>query len=247
MQKFHGIELQEGGFIKNLRIENINDTDGVPDDITTTGRIWFNEKIQRLQYTFNENGLDVKTVGAAGWSNLLGNMTTGKTGKNNSPLWENLGNGFYSWIFADNKTLELQLQFHTNHQIDYTKKVLAHIHWLPLSTSTGTVKWNIKIKIARSLKGDLLTGAADYNFSMYTQSNGVYGEHLVFEDLVNTIDAIEPDCIMLISLVRDGTHSSDTFVGSVGAVYFDFHYWSDKQNTPGRIVDYDTPFEPIPN
>lgn len=114
-QKFYGLALAEGAYVENMRVENINDTDGVPDNIITTGRIWFNSKLQKLQYTrLNSlSQLSVETLNVSGWRSLDGDLIVGQAGTTYAPVWANMGNGFYAWRYDDAKTTWLQTFFNS--------------------------------------------------------------------------------------------------------------------------------------
>lgn len=243
-QKFYGMTLAEGSFIQNLRVENINDLDGIPDNITSSGRIWFNVNLQKLQYTyFNAtNQLSVETINRSGWKDLLGSFATAKTGTAVAPVWADMGFGFYAWRFDNGKDTGLQVQYHTTHCIDYTKKAMLHIHWIPTTNTIGNVVFKVNYIIAKGHgQGERLNVAATGSFLLIAPTKGIIGEHTVTEQLqINGINLIEPDCLIICNVSRQGTHAQDTYSGAIYGFTADWHYWSEGGSTLGNKPSFDT-------
>ena len=249
-QKFYGIALAEGSYVQNLRVENINDVDGVPDNITTTGRIWFNVNLQKLQYTYlNALGqLDVDTLNRGGWKDLTGVLAVARTGTANAPVWADIGNGFYSWRFDNAKNTGLQVQYHTTHDIDYAKKGLPHIHWCSTTTDVANVRWKLELIISKGHKqGSNIRSIVNKQvIYLTTQTSGNPGEHIVSEvPDIDGLNLIEPDCLILLNFSRQGTDPLDTYTGSVYGFNVDMHYWSTEEATPGRNPNFNTLDLPI--
>lgn len=240
MQMVHGIAFAEGSWATNLRVENISDIDGVPDNISTTGRIWFNVNLQQLQYTYNIGQiLSVATIKTekGGWKDLTAPFDVAKTGTSNAPVWADSGNGFYAWRFDNAKDTGLQVQYHTTHDIDYTKKAYQHIHWAPASASIGNVYFKCEYLICRGHKQNesLLSIVNKQVKYIVASTDGLAGEHIVteFQD-PDGLDLKEPDCIILLNVSRLGTHALDTYAGAIYGYAADIHYWSKDESTPGR-------------
>ena len=240
MQTVHGIAFAEGSWATNLRVENISDIDGVPDNISTTGRIWFNVNLQKLQYTYNIGQiLNVATIKTekGGWKDLTAPFDIAKTGTSVAPVWADMGNGFYAWRFDNAKNTGLQVQYHTTHDIDYTKMAYQHIHWAPSSASIGNVYFKFEYLICKGHKqnDNLMSIVNKFVKYIVAPTDGLAGEHIVteFQD-PDGLNLIEPDCIILLNVSRQGTHALDTYAGSIYGFTADIHYWSEEETTPGR-------------
>lgn len=245
-QKFYGMALAEGAYFQNFRLENVSDVDGVPDDINTTGRMWFNINAQKIQYTYNIgdilNVATIKTI-KGGWKDLLGPFDVAKTGTSVAPVWADMGNGFYAWRFDNAKNTGLQVQYHTTHDIDYTKKAYLHIHWCPTTTTIGNVYFKCEFLICKGHKQNAnLMSIIDKQVKYIVgTTDGMLGEHMVTEFInPDGINLIEPDCIVLLNVSRQGTHALDTYTGAIYGFTADIHYWSIEETTPGRSPDFNT-------
>lgn len=249
MQTVHGIAFAEGSWATNLRVENISDIDGVPDNITTNGRIWFNVNLQQLQYTYTKSGsLKVGTVkeDKGGWKDLIAPFDVAKTGTSLAPVWADMGNGMYAWRFDNAKDTGLQTQYHTIHDIDYTKKAYFHIHWCPMTASIGNVYFKVEFLICRGHKqNDSLMSVVNKQIIYLTgTTDGLAGEHIVTEDTVG-INLIEPDCIIIANISRLGTHAIDTYAGSIYGFTADIHYYSHSETTPGKTPNFNIETTPV--
>ena len=242
-QKFYGLALAEGAYVENMRVENIDDTDGVPDNIITTGRIWFNSKLQKLQYTrLNSlSQLSVETLNVSGWRSLDGDLIIGRAGTTYAPVWADMGNGFYAWRYDDAKTTWLQTFFNSPHDMDYTKKVYPFFQWCPTTTAIGNVRWRIEVLICKGFKqGAILNSAVNkQTFYVTSPTGGKAYEHLTMTlPDVNGLILSEPDSLILITIARIGADALDTYAGSVYGFKLNLHYWSDTTNTLGRMPSF---------
>lgn len=242
-QKFYGLALAEGAYIENMRVENINDTDGVPDNIITTGRIWFNSNLQKLQYTkLNSlSQLMVETINEAGWKNLDGNLVVGQSGTAYAPVWANIGNGFYAWRYDDAKTTWLQAFFIAPHDMDFTKKVLPFFHWCPTTTAIAAVRWRIEVIICKGYKQGAITNSTTTKQTFYVQAltNGKAYELITTElPEINGLNLLEPDSLIMMTIGRIGADALDIYTGSVYGFSLNLHYWSDSTSTKGKDPNF---------
>lgn len=253
-QKYYGITLAEGAYVENMRFENIDDLDGIPDNIDSKGRIWFNNKKQKLQFTFTEmvGGVPVLNVATlntnvGGWKDLLGSFATAKTGTSAAPVWADMGNSFYAWRFDNAKDTGLQIQFHTTHDIDYTKKAMLHIHWCPTTTSVGVVRFKVDYIIQKGHgQGGNMMAPITGTFTLDATTKGVIGEHMVTEQLpANGLNLLEPDCLVIMNISRLGTHAIDTYTGSIYGFTADLHYYSNGGTTLGNKPNFNTEVLPV--
>jgi len=180
--------------------------------------------------------------GDTGWKDNIIPFERVKTGELvNSPLWVDTGNGLYGYMFSDEEDNEIFADFHINHDYKENSPIFPHIHWIPLSTSTGNVRWEISYVIAKghqqneSLTEPLSTIILDVN------GKGVVGEHFVTEVTeLQTFTCSEADIVVRVRVRRLGTDAADTFYGGVVGLMIDFHYQSDKDFTYNKAPNFYT-------
>lgn len=177
---------------------------------------------------------------AVGWKDNIIPIIPSRSNASDSPLWTDIGNGIEACVFADSKTQSNTIHFHINHDYMINTPIYPHIHWLPLSKSTGNVVWQLSYRYAKAFgQGQTLTGTLT-NITLIQNANGIIGEHLTTEvDDLNTINDIsEPDVVLVMSLKRLGSDVRDTFTGSAAALFVDLHYQSDMDHTPNKRPNF---------
>lgn len=150
-----------------------------------------------------------------------------------SPIFADSGNGIWGLCFsADNKNYAY-CDFHINRDYKIGTKIYPHIHWMPLSYSTGNVKWVFEYIFAKGHGQNETLIAPTSTFSVVQAGKGMIGEHMVGECTDNqTFVVSEPDTVVRVKVYRDGTSVDDTFYGSVIGLMMDFHYQSDRETAP---------------
>ncbi len=156
-----------------------------------------------------------------------------------SPIFADSGNGIWGLCFSDDNTNYAYCDFHINHDYKIGSKIYPHIHWMPLSHSTGKVKWVFEYIFAKGHgQNESLTDATT-TFSILQAGKGLVGEHMVCEcSDEQTFIVSEPDTIVRLKVYRDGASPDDTFYGSVVGLMMDFHYQSDRETTPNKSPDF---------
>jgi len=175
-----------------------------------------------------------------GWKDNVITLNAGNTGNpNKSPLFADSGNGIWGYCFSDENKNFAFADFHINHDYKIGTKIYPHIHWVPMSYSTGDVRWVIEYTFAKGhQQGDVLTGVTN-SIVLTAPGKGLIGEHMLTEcSEVQAFTVQEPDTIVRIRLYRDGAHVDDTFYGGVLAIMLDFHYESDRESTPQKEPDF---------
>lgn len=177
---------------------------------------------------------------SSGWKDNVGVLQPNNYSSETSPLYMDIGNGTWMNCFSDISNKSAFIDLHINHDYKIGSKVYPHIHWIPLSTSTGTVKWDVEYIIAKGhQQSEILTGALT-KVSLTQNGKGLIGEHFIAE--FNDSQAFtvpEPDTIVRMKITRDAESSIDTFYGLVAAFIVDIHYESDHNSTIGRLPNFD--------
>jgi hypothetical protein len=200
-------------------------------------------------FTFRKNGslVDIQfnsntgsTEPTSGWKDLISPLSASNSGDTTkAPIWADPGNGIWCWHFADERDQEMYVDFHIMHDIKPGSKIYPHIHWMPLSYSTGLAKWKIEYVHAKGhQQNESLTGAVS-SMIVEASGKGLIGEHMVTEcsDLQAFV-APEVDSIIRFKITRLGADAGDTFYGSVGGLMADIHYESDRDHTINKAPDF---------
>jgi hypothetical protein len=109
-----------------------------------------------------------------------------------------------------------------------------HVHWLPQTTSTGTVNWQLEYSIANinSVLGNTTT------IQMPGVGAGIANTHQLTDASPETIDgsSLTLSNMMLGRLFRDGGVGADTFVGDAALMEFDLHFEKDTVGSRQEII-----------
>jgi hypothetical protein len=180
-----------------------------------------------------------------GWSDMFGGFTSAKLTGSNQPTWTKVtddgagSTGIYAYAFSASALNELWIAFHVNHDYKQGTAFYPHIHWLPSTTNTGTVRWGIEWSAA-SRSGTTLGGAEAFGNTTYTYieqtGSGTALQHQVAEvaDPGITITGAEADMLILARVFRDAAHANDTFTGTALGLQLDAHFQIDKHATPNK-------------
>lgn len=215
------------------------------DNVSKIGSSNINTAVVKLDERLDalEDNVIVSNSGnltAVGWKDNIIPIIPSRSNASDSPLWTDIGNGIEACVFADSKIQSNTIHFHINHDYMINTPIYPHVHWLPLSNSTGNVVWQLSYKYAKAFgQGEVLTGTLS-TITLIQNANGITGEHLTTEvDDLHTINGIsEPDIVLVMSLKRLGSDVRDTFAGSVAALFVDLHYMSDMDHTPNKRPDF---------
>jgi hypothetical protein len=177
---------------------------------------------------------------STGWKDNIVQLSSMNSGDIlQAPLLADTGDGMWSYLFRDDGYNYVFADIHINHDYKPGTKVYPHLHWTPLSTSTGTVRWSMEYKFARGHgQGDSFLIPPTV-LVIEQNGKGLTGEHMVAE--CSDSDAFivpEPDTIVRIKVARDGSHANDTFYGSVAGLMLDLHYQSDRETTVNKAPDF---------
>ena len=101
-----------------------------------------------------------------------------------------------------------------------------HVHWSPISTSTGSVVWRLSCETANV--GEAYNGSYTYISEVASYSDGTLNDHILsdFSDLDMTGKTISNMTLWRIS--RMATSGSDTYPQDARLLEFDIHYQIDS-------------------
>lgn len=145
---------------------------------------------------------------------------------NSEPAFEQIGvTGLYSFAFdaANNDDDSLHFVAQLPHGYKEGSDLHPHIHWLPSTTNTGNVVWELDY-VAMAIDG---TMGAVQTLEVTVAADGTALKHQV--DELGTIDGdgLGISSMLICRLTRLGDDAADTFTGIAYAMEFDFHYQMD--------------------
>ena len=171
--------------------------------------------------------------GTQRWRDLKAPGVAGKTTAQTSPTWKaHIGN-LWDWSFEPNANNRLMLpSYHIDHDYAPGTPVYPHVHWMPETTASGTVRWGIEYSWAKR------DAAFPSSTTIYIEqaASGVVNAHQVAEvaDPGVMLVGLEPDSLIKVAIFRDRGHANDTYPGGAWFDCADLHYLADRDGTPLR-------------
>lgn len=125
---------------------------------------------------------------------------------------------------------------HINHDVKPGGRAVCHVHWSTGGASTQPVRW--EMQISRALGHGQAYFTAETSYFVEQPAFGGAWRHMVTEmDLADALILTEPDEILLVTLRRvtnGGVENPDAVFG----LLVDFHYESDRRNTPNKSPNF---------
>ena len=183
-------------------------------------------------------------VHKTGWFDMFGDFVNAKITGTNQPTWTKVtddgagSTGVYAYSFDAATLNELWLAFHLNHDYKTGTAFYPHIHWLPSSTDTGTVRWGIEWTAAL---GHNQAAFGNTQFTYIEQAGpGTALQHMVAEVAAPgiTIASAEPDMLILCRVFRDAAHANDTYADACFGLMLDAHYQIDRHGTLNKAPNF---------
>lgn len=148
--------------------------------------------------------------------------------------------GVYQRGFDDTVEEELFATFHVDHDYKVGTAWYPHVHWMPLSTGVGVVRWGIEWTYA--VRDDVTPAVFGVTQFTYLEQAGcgTANTHQVIEvaDPGITLANCEPDTLIMCRIFRDATHVNDTYVGDAIGLFLDAHYQIDRNATLNKAPDF---------
>lgn len=177
------------------------------------------------------------------WDDLGESFVVKATSGSGNPSFGSVGRGnLQGLLFASGTMNQVWIDFHINHKYALGTKVYPHIHWMPLTTHTGTVRWGIEYSVAKGFDQQAF-GAPTTVYVNHVVSVSSQYKHLISE--VSDADAIpatnlEPDTFVKCRIFRDGSNALDTFAANVHAWRCDLHYQVARIGTRRKAPNFFT-------
>lgn len=174
------------------------------------------------------------------WKDLSGEFTVRNLSGGNNPTWGTIFDNLQGLVFSASTMNQVWVNFHINHDIALGTKVYPHIHWLPLTNASGTVRWGIEYSVAKG-HGQQVFHPSVTVYVNHTIPANSFKKHFVSE--VSEADAIpptniEPDSFVKVRVFRDAKNALDTYPGEVHAWFADLHYQAERIGTMNKAPNF---------
>ncbi len=190
----------------------------------------------------NFNELYHKVGDDPGWVDIVGNLSSTPSFPQ-SPDWVKLtddgaaSEGILGRGFDDTSEESLLTTFHLPHGIIGTE-IYPHVHWSPLTTGTGVVRWGFEYIFAKGYAQQAFLTTSYYYVEQ--AAGGTTKMHEIAENSTGlSIPGLETDGLLMMRLFRDATHANDTYVGDAVATFVDLHAKQERLSTPNRNYPFD--------
>lgn len=148
-----------------------------------------------------------------------GNLKQGVT----APSWSAITGGLYGYVFEDAKVQSLHGCEEIPHGYKRDGNISPHIHWSPMTTNTGVVRWGMEYSWTN------INATSTGTTTIYTEqaSSGIVGKHQIisFPEIVGA--GKHYGSYFCMRVFRDGTHANDTFTGGAFVPQVGIHFQAD--------------------
>jgi len=175
-----------------------------------------------------------EVVGGAVYDDLRVPLDASKAGGSKDPDFVKVldngsgSQGVFAWHFDDSTEEELYFSVQFPHSYDF-KAIEPHIHWMPKSTGTGTVRWGLEYTWTD------IYGTFSNTSIIYAEDAGdgtaYKHQYASFGAVDSTVSIVSS--MMLCRLFRDATHVNDDYSGDAVALEFDIHFGIDTVGSLG--------------
>jgi hypothetical protein len=178
-----------------------------------------------------------------GWRDQLGEINVRGTGSSD-PAYSQVGaTNFYAFLFPGTGVQLKQFwhQSHIQHDFKLGSKVYPHVHWIPATSGTGNVVWNVSWTAAKGHGQGAFDFANPTTFQIIQAAPGVAYQHMIAEASeaqAVSISGMEPDTVICWRVWRDPADAGDTYAADVFSNFFDIHYEVDRVATVGRSPNF---------
>lgn len=174
------------------------------------------------------------------WKDLSGEFTVRNLSGGNNPTWGTIFDNLQGLVFSASTMNQVWVDFHINHDIALGTKVYPHIHWIPLTNASGTVRWGIEYSVAKGHGQQVFHPSVTVYVNHSIPANS-FKKHFVSE--VSEADAIpptniEPDSFVKVRVFRDANNALDTYPGEVHAWFADLHYQAERIGTMNKAPNF---------
>lgn len=184
--------------------------------------------------------VDNGTTKTFGWNDNV-QMFTVKTAGTTDPQISLLFGNMYGYTWSPSARNEVWVDFHILHDYAVGTPVYPHIHWMPTTNNSGTVRWGIEYTVAQGHGIDTFPTTTSTVYIEQTISNANRYKHMIAEvSDANAIPAtdLNIDGFIKMRVFRDATHANDTYPDTVHAWCVDLHYQTSQLSTKNKAPGF---------
>jgi hypothetical protein len=139
-----------------------------------------------------------------------------------SPDWTTIVGSIAGYTFSASKDQDLHGCTEILHDYQEGTDIIPHIHWSPMTTSSGTVRWGLEYAWVNT--GDVRTTST----TIYVDSVAlVAGTHQVVSFPTISGTGMKIGSGLCVRIFREGTHANDTYAGDAFVPNLGIHYQCD--------------------
>lgn len=197
------------------------------------------EQLTGKEFVFDGQNTPTMTSGDYVWKDEKAPFVIKSTTGVNNPSWEEYIPGFEGIVFSGTTMNQVWVDFHFDHDIALNTKVYPHIHWMPLTTNTGIVRWGFQYIMAKGHGQSKFPITSSTVYLDHEVTVNDQYRHIVTEtpdNLALLSNEIEPDTVIKFRIFRDG--GVDTHNGKVHAWQADLHHQIARTGTKNRAPNF---------
>jgi hypothetical protein len=269
LQDLYGQEILQGGVATQEELDDrFSEQDKTLFTLLKNGVLHIGQntiQVQNGSIYINDNiyipGLDVSVVNdlifgsnskmyirsgdtnVFGWRDLKSEFVVRATTGSGNPTFGTLTGlgGMQGLIFSSSSMNQVWANYHIDHDYAMGTPIYPHIHWMPLTTALGTVRWGIEYTVAKGHQQSQGSKFQNTTTVFVTQSITQNSQNVHFVAEVSDADAIpadliEPDTVIKIRFFRDA--ANDTYSGNVHAWQGDLHYMVGQNATVNKAPNF---------
>lgn len=174
------------------------------------------------------------------WDDLVQPFVVRSTTGVNNPSTGSWSDNMQGLLFSGSTMNQVWADYHITHTYAMGTNVFPHIHWLPTTTATGTVRWGVEYRYAKGHGQQAFTAPVTF-YIEHNIASASFEKHMVSEatDLqAFGAGVLEPDAVIKIRFFRDAGHANDTYPDDVHAWQGDLHYQIGQLGTRNKEPDF---------
>jgi len=161
------------------------------------------------------------------WDDLRVNINAIKVTGASQPAWTKFKDdgagsvGVYTHYFSPTVMNEGWFEAQLPHKWKEGTTIYPHVHWAPVTTNTGTVRWGLEYTWANP------NGTFSNTTIIYGEQAGAgtaFGHQIVNFGSGITASGKTISGILLCRIFRDAAHANDTYTGNAALLSSDIHY-----------------------
>lgn len=196
--------------------------------------------VHELIMLIDGQNTEIKTDNDYVWDDLIQEFNIKGTFGSGNPTFGVWRGNFQGLLFSASAMNQVWCDFHIRHDYALGTAIYPHIHWLPITTATGTVRWGIEWCYAEGHNVASFSNPVTVYIEHTITSNSQY-KHMVSEVSVQDaiiLPSLTVDGVIKTRIFRDGAHPNDTYPGQVHAWQADLHYQKARLGTKNKTPNF---------